>query len=396
MWLDLQPEDKKVSIKSSGVLLLDSILGGGIPAGSMVCCLINPKSMAEVLIYQFASVGKALYFTTERKPEHVLQGVKQLGFDAKNISFVDIYGKFNYAEKEKPLPTSKKNLYELSYINAKNDAKLFTESVKLPKDTLWKFEFWTKEKVQDILGDLCSRIFTKLLKIKEQSSFRFFEIDPKNKRFTIDFNYCPECHELSGFKEGICYYHAGLFAGLLSSLLDSEMSAYETQCHAAGSTNCRFVVGPGSDKEIQENANRFFNPISLKKDDEIALFTEHTLKQIQANEDNRILIDNFSFYIDIIHNQDKIRRLLNQIYEITSRTNSICYLYMFKDTHRKDVENMIVNKCDVVFDLDVGVSGDNITNLLIVSKIRGMIAPTKRMKVHIKDRITLDTSQEVV
>jgi hypothetical protein len=57
---------------------------------------------------------------------------------------------------------------------------------------------------------------------------------------------------------------------------------------------------------------------------------------------------------------------------------------------------MIVSKSDVVFDLDVVVSGDNITNLLIVSKIRGMIAPTKRMKVHIKDRITLDTSQEVV
>lgn len=391
-----QAQDEKISIMSSGVPLLDSIMGGGIPCGSMVCCLINPKSMAEVLISQLASVGKVLYFTTERKPEHIEQGAKELGFDTKNISFVDIYSKFNYEEKEKHPLTFKKNLYELSYTNAKNDVKLFTDSIKLPKDTLWKFEFWTKEKVIEILGDLCNKIFTKLLKTKEYSSFEFSEINPKNKKFTIELKNCPECSELSGFQEGICYYHAGLFAGLLSSLLDTEMSAYETNCHAVGNANCRFVIGPSGDKEIEANVNRYFNPTSLRKDDEISLFTEHSLKQVGANEDNRIMIDNFSFYIDLIDNKDKIRRLLNLIYEFTSKTRSICYLYVFKDTHSKDIENMIVNKCDVVFDLDVGISGDDITNLLIISKIRGKIAPTKRMKVHIKDRIMLDTSQEVV
>ncbi len=391
-----QKQDEIIGIRTSGVLLLDQILGGGIPTGSMVCCLINQKSMAEVLIFQLSSVGKVLYFTTERKPEHILLGAKQLGFDTANISFVDIYSKFNYEEKEKQPITFKKNLYELSYTNARKDAKLFTESIKLPKDTLWKFEFWTKEKVIEILGDLCNKIFTKLLKTKEHSSFEFSEINPKNKRFTIELTDCPECNELSGFKEGICYYHAGLFAGLLSSLLDHEMSAYETNCHAAGNTNCRFVIGPSSDKEVQDNVSRYFNPTSLRKDDEISLFTEHSLKQVSEKEDNRIMIDNFSFYIDLINNKDKIRRLLNQIYEFTTKTHSICYLYVFKDTHGKDIENMIANKCDVVFDLDVGISGDNITNFLIVSKIRGKIAPTKRLKVHIKDRISLDTSQEVV
>ncbi|VVB87313.1 V4R domain protein [uncultured archaeon] len=383
-------------IKSSGVPLLDNILGGGIPAGSMVCCLINPKSMAEVMIYQLASVGKVLYFTTERKPEHMLLGSQQLGFDSKNISFIDIYTRFNYEEKDNQPPTFKKNLYELSYNSAKKDAKIFTESVKLPRDTLWKFEFWTKEKVIEILGDLCTKVFTKLMKTREQSSFRFSQIDPKNKMFTIEYSNCPECNELSGFKEGICYYHAGLFAGLLSSLLDLELSAYETQCHAAGNANCMFIIGPSSNEDMQVNTSRYFNPVSMRKDDEISLFTEHSLKQIKAGEDNRIVIDNFSFYIDLIDNRDKLRRLLNQIYEVTSNSGSICYLYIFKDTHKKDMENMIVNKCDVVFDLDNVVSGDNITNQLIVSKIRGMIAPTKRMKVHIKDRVELDTSQEVV
>ncbi|MCX9024519.1 MAG: hypothetical protein OIN85_00320 [Candidatus Methanoperedens sp.] len=390
------PQEGITGIKSSGVHLLDSALGGGIPSGSMVCCLINPKSMAEVLIYQLSSVGKVLYFTTERKPENIVSNAKEFGFETGNISFVDIYSKFNYEEKEKQPLTFKKNLYELSYTNAKNDAKLFVDSIKLPKDTLWKFEFWTKEKAVEVLGDLCSKIFTKLLKTKELSSIQFPEINPKNKRFTIELTNCPECNELSGFKDGICYYHAGLFAGLLSSLLDTEMSAYETQCHAVGTSNCRFVIGPNSDTEIQDNVNRYFNPASIRRNDEISLFTEHSLKQVKADEDTRIMIDNFSYYIDIIDNKDKIRRLLSRIYDLTSITRSICYLYVFKDTHKKDIENMIVNKSDVVFDLDVGINGDNITNHLIVSKIRGKIAPTKRMKVHIKDRITLDTSQEVV
>lgn len=391
-----QAQNEKISIKSSGVPLLDSIMGGGIPGGSMVCCLINPKSMAEVLIFQLSSVGKVLYFTTERKPEHIERGATELGFDTKNISFVDIYSKFNHEEKEKQPATFKKNIYALSYKNAKNDAKLFVESIKLPKDTLWKFEFWTKDKVQEVLGDLCNKIFTKLLKTKEKTNFQFTEINPNGKKFVIDLNDCPECNELSGFNEGICYYHAGLFAGLLSSLLDTDMCAYETHCQAAGNKNCRFVVGPGNENEI------YFNPASFRKDDEISLFTEHTLKQLEAGKqveasgDYTIMFDNFSFYLDLIENKDKIRRLLNKIHESTSKTHSISYLYVFKDTHRKDIENMIVNKCDVVFDLDVGITGDDITNLLMISKIRGKIAPTKRMKVHIKDRVMLDTSQEVV
>lgn len=391
-----QGTDDKPGIKSTGVELLDNALGGGIPAGSMVCCLINPKSMAEVLIHQFASVGNALYFTTERKPERILNNAQQLGFETRNLSFIDIYSKFNYEDKERQPPTFKKNLYELSYTNAKNDAQLFTKSIKLPKDTLWKFEFWTKDKVVEVLGDLSSKIFTKLLRTKDKSSFEFSEIDPENKRFTIDLSNCVECEELSDFKEEVCYYHAGLFAGLLSSLLDTEMSAYESECHAAGGKKCRFIVGQADDKELQEKVNKFFNPKSLQKEDEISLFTEHSLKTVDTKNDSRIVFDNFSFYIDIIGKQDKIRRLLNHIYETTSNTKSICYLYIFKDTHSKEIENMIVNKSDVVFDLDVTISGDEIINLLIVSKTRGMIAPTKRMKLHIKNRVMLDTSQEVV
>ncbi|MFA4955801.1 MAG: V4R domain-containing protein [Candidatus Methanoperedens sp.] len=391
----IEAKNEKITISSTGVPLLDKLIGGGISSGSMVCCLINPKSMAEILIFQLSSVGKVLYFTTEYKPENVMFKAKEFGFDTQNISFVDIYSKFNYGEKEQQSPTFKKNLYELSYIKAKNDAKLFIDTIKLPKDTLWKFEFWTNEKVIEILGDLCNKIFTKLLKTKEKSSFQFTKINPKTKRFEIDLKDCPECNELSGFKERVCYYHAGLFAGMLSSLLDTEMTAYETQCRAAGHESCKFVVGIGSDNDIQDNVKTFFNPASLPKEEEISLFTEHSLKQIEDKENNIIMIDNFSFYIDIIGNKDKIRRLLNRISEFTTKTHSICYLYVFKDTHSKDMENMIVNKCDVVFDLDVGISGDNITNLLIISKLRGKIVPTKRIKIHINDRIMLDTSQEV-
>lgn len=380
-------------IKSSGVDVLDVLLGGGIPSGSLVCGLINPKSMAGVLVYQNASIGNVLYFTTDRKPEHVLKEAKQLGFGTENISFVDIYSIY-----EGKNAAARKNIYELSYNTAKNNAKIITAKVKPPEDAVWDFECWRKgEKGSETIGDLCYRVFAEVQRtMVEQDKFAVTEIDRQNKRFAIEFNDCSECSELDGFKEGVCYQHAGFCAGLISSLLDMEMDAYEEQCHAAGNANCKFIIAPSSEKGVQENVNRFLNPPSKQRDVELCLWTEHALKKIHDGEDNRIIVDNFSFYIDVVNNKERIRHVLNRIYELVSETKSICFLYVFKDSHSRDIENMVANKCDAVFDLDVIYEGEKVTNMLTISKMRGMSIPVKRIRVIIKKRITFDPSQEIV
>lgn len=383
--------------RSCGIGPLDQIIGGGILPGSVVCILTNPMSMVEVMLYQLASAGKTTYFATERSPKQVLRNMSQLGFDCGEIKFVDIYGRFNHPNEGSVQrnPTAQRNLYQLAYIGAKNDAKLFVESVKLPEDVLWKFEFWSEDKAITVMGDLCGKIFSKLLQVNDKSRLQFVSADTKNKRFVIEFEESPECNGISGFRNGVCYYHSGLFAGMLSMLLDQELSAYEDRCRAAGSDVCRFVVGPSDDPVMQQNLERYINPAERSKIDDAIAFLGDAMQEVGSGPEGQIIIDTFSFFIELTDDPDKVRTLLNLVYDTTAETGGICYLYLLKKSHPPDVENMVLSKCDIIFDLDTDLSGGSITNLLLVPKIRGAVAPDTLIRLHIKDRVMLDTSVEV-
>ncbi|WP_319507424.1 RAD55 family ATPase [uncultured Methanolobus sp.] len=81
-------------LSSTGILVLDRTLGGGLPAGSLTYFSADPRSMSEVFLYQFTQSRKTYYFTTSRKPRFVLNDVINLGFDPSNIIFVDIYSEY--------------------------------------------------------------------------------------------------------------------------------------------------------------------------------------------------------------------------------------------------------------------------------------------------------------
>ena len=383
------------SPRSCGIAPLDHLIGGGILPGSLVCVLTTPMSMAEVMLYQLASAGKTTYFATERSPEHVLRNMSQIGFDDQDLEFVDVYGRFNHPGEGVVHrdSTAERNLYEMAYIVAKNDTKLFVEGANLPEDVLWKFDFWSEDKATTVLGDLCGKIFSKLLQVNDKSRFRFVCADTKNNRFRIEFEESPECKDLSGFESGVCYYHAGLFAGMLSMLLGRELSAYEDRCCAAGDDVCRFVVGRSDDPAMQQNLEKYITSVERSKADDAITFMRGALQEVGSGE--QIIIDTFSFFIELLGDHGKIRTLLNLLYDTTAETGRICYLHLLKDSHPPDVENMILSKCDAIFCLDTDTSGGNVTNLLIVPKIRGGIAPDTLIKVHIHEKVVLDTSVEV-
>ncbi|WP_321428574.1 RAD55 family ATPase [uncultured Methanolobus sp.] len=85
---------KGVQLKSTGILVLDRTLGGGLPAGSLTFFSADSRSMSEVFLYQFTQSRKTYYFTTSRRPRFVLNDVINLGFDPSNIIFVDIYSEY--------------------------------------------------------------------------------------------------------------------------------------------------------------------------------------------------------------------------------------------------------------------------------------------------------------
>ena len=86
------------SLKSAdvptGIMLLDRRLDGGIPRGSFVCVYGEPIAMPEVFLYQFATVTKTYYFTTQRAAKFVRKDMERLNLDAGNVVFIDIYSQY--------------------------------------------------------------------------------------------------------------------------------------------------------------------------------------------------------------------------------------------------------------------------------------------------------------
>ncbi|CAD7770736.1 KaiC [Candidatus Methanoperedenaceae archaeon GB50] len=79
---------------STGITALDRSLGGGVPAGSVIYILADPESMSEIFLYQFTQPRKTYYFTTERRPQYLIQDIASLGFKIDKITFVDIYSEY--------------------------------------------------------------------------------------------------------------------------------------------------------------------------------------------------------------------------------------------------------------------------------------------------------------
>lgn len=80
--------------RATGISILDRTLGGGLPSGSVAYIYADPKSMAEVFLYQFTQARKSYYFSNERRPLYVMHNIRDFGFKTDAITFVDIYSEY--------------------------------------------------------------------------------------------------------------------------------------------------------------------------------------------------------------------------------------------------------------------------------------------------------------
>lgn len=80
--------------RTTSIPVLDRTMGGGLPSGSVVYIYADPRSMAEVFLYQFTQARKTYYFSTERRPAYVMRDIKNYGFKPDNITFVDLYSQY--------------------------------------------------------------------------------------------------------------------------------------------------------------------------------------------------------------------------------------------------------------------------------------------------------------
>ena len=92
------------------------------------------------------------------------------------------------------------------------------------------------------------------------------ELDIDPLRISISFRDCVECAGISGLKYGICYYHAGVFAGILSALINRDLDSFETGCCAGGNESCQFIIGDKEDEYIKTGHNTYLSPPELGTD----------------------------------------------------------------------------------------------------------------------------------
>ncbi len=133
-------------------------------------------------------------------------------------------------------------------------------------------------------------------------------------------------------------------------------------------------------------------------DAKIIEFTEYNINNILSEETNsevNIIVDSFSFFLNLNVNHGVIRRLLNVIYETTKETGGLTFLYGMKESHDHIIENEIFNICDAIFDVDIEKTADKIINKLSIPKLRGMSPTAEMIKFKIGDGIQIDTSKDI-
>jgi KaiC/GvpD/RAD55 family RecA-like ATPase len=133
-------------------------------------------------------------------------------------------------------------------------------------------------------------------------------------------------------------------------------------------------------------------------DAKIVEFMEYNINNILSKETGNevnIIIDSFSFFLNLNVNHGVIRRLLNIIYETTKETGGLSFLYGMKGSHEHLIENEIFNMCDAIFDVDIEKTADKIINKLSIPKLRGMIPNLEMIKFKIGDGIQIDTTKDI-
>jgi len=118
------------------------------------------------------------------------------------------------------------------------------------------------------------------------------------------------------------------------------------------------------------------------------------LKLIEAKEIN-LIVDTITFFQHLDVKRNKLRELIDVIYDTTKRTQGLGFLYGIKDEKRSLIENEIINICDAVFDISITKKTDKSITELTIPKARDRPIHGSVLKFKIEGGIIMDTSREI-
>ncbi len=163
-------------------------------------------------------------------------------------------------------PDLPQQLYTSAYESARRNASIIVGKLGMPADYFWKFEYWPKARAFATLEKIVSRVFASIMKQANEGELKIVDLSIDPLKIEITFKDCVECAGLKGFSHGICYYHAGTLAGILSGLINRDLSGIETACQVTGSESCNFTIGDSSEDEIKRMYTDYITPPVVNTD----------------------------------------------------------------------------------------------------------------------------------
>ena len=163
-------------------------------------------------------------------------------------------------------PAIARLLYLSAQSSARRNAYNIVRKLGMPADYFWKFEYWPKARALTTLGQIVKRVFSSMMAQAKEGNLEIVELDVDPLRISINFGNCVECAGIGGLKYGICYYHAGIFSGILSGLINRDFDSFETDCCACGDESCRFIIGDKEDDYIKTGHDTYISPPEVRVD----------------------------------------------------------------------------------------------------------------------------------
>lgn len=200
--------------------------------------------------------------------ELLAKAVKKQGASPRLVDDIDLYVPQSMLlaleESNRAVP---RLIYLSAQESARRNAYMIVRKLGMPPDYFWKFEFWTRDRAFNSLAKIVHRIFSTIMHEAKEGKLEIKELNIDPFQIRIDFDSCAECSGINGCQHGICYYHAGTFAGIIAALVNqSNLDCFETSCVATGDEYCSFVLGDKSNKDFSQKFDAYISPPDMKID----------------------------------------------------------------------------------------------------------------------------------
>ena len=175
-------------------------------------------------------------------------------------------------------PSTPELLYLTAQASARKNAEIIVRKLGMPPDYFWKFEFWPKARAFTTLDKIVNRVFSSMMSQAKEGNLKIVALDIDPLRIGVSFGDCVECAGISGLKHGVCYYHAGIFSGILAGLINRDLDGFEIDCRASGDESCEFIIGDRADEYIRNGHDNYISPPEIGAD--LATRLEKSLRNL--------------------------------------------------------------------------------------------------------------------